>query len=155
MTTMETVQKQPIEAASPRSVANKSDRQRLLEAIRMTLRIESPAVRRNTQTFNRNRYRATRLLPDYNALKERARQIKERSIASLPQLIEQLQKTVRERGGGRVPVCVRCLRAPWRKAGRQGEKHHNGRNSIESRARSRGNGGCRERPCGVYSAGCR
>src|SRR6516165_9537647 len=99
MKPMEMDPKHPLEAASPRSVANKSDRQRLLEAIRMTLSIEGPAVRRNTQTFNRNRYRATRLLPDYNALKDRARQIKERSIANLPQLIEQLKKTVCERGG--------------------------------------------------------
>ena len=99
MTPMEMVQKHTVEGESPRSVANKSDRQRLLKAIRMTLRIESLAVRRNTQTFNRNRYRATHLLPDYNALKDRARQIKEHSIANLPQLIEQLEKTIRERGG--------------------------------------------------------
>ena len=59
MTPMEMAQKHTIEDESPRSVANKSDRQRLLKAIRMTLRIESLAVRRNTQTFNRNRYRAT------------------------------------------------------------------------------------------------
>ena len=91
--------KQAVEAESPRSVANKSERERLLRAIRMTLSVESPAVRRNTQTFNRNRYRATGLLPDYDALKDRARQIKERSIADLPQLIAQLERTVRERGG--------------------------------------------------------
>ncbi|MGB7847891.1 MAG: LUD domain-containing protein [Candidatus Acidiferrum sp.] len=84
---------------SPRAVANKSDERRLLEAIRMTLKIQSPAIRRNTQTFNRNRYKATAALPDYNALKDQARQIKERSIASLPQLVSQLQETVEARGG--------------------------------------------------------
>jgi iron-sulfur cluster protein len=96
---MEIVDKHAVEAESPRSVANKSEHQRLLRAIRMTLRIERPAVRRNTQTFNRNRYRATGLLPDYEALKDRARQIKEHSVANLPQLISQLEKAVRERGG--------------------------------------------------------
>ena len=96
---MGTVNTPAVQADSPRSVANKSDRQRLLRAIRMALSIQSPAVRRNTQTFNRNRYRATGLLPDYEALKDQARQIKERSIANLPQLIAQLGKTVRERGG--------------------------------------------------------
>ena len=33
----------------PRDVANKSDKRRLLRAIRMALEVESPAVRRNTQ----------------------------------------------------------------------------------------------------------
>jgi iron-sulfur cluster protein len=84
---------------SPRAVANKSDKRRLLEAIRMTLKIQSPAVRRNTQTFNRNRYRATSALADYDALKDHARQIKEHAIANLPQLVSQLQETVRARGG--------------------------------------------------------
>ena len=38
-------------AEGPRDVANKSDKDRLRRALRMTLEIESPAVRRNTQTF--------------------------------------------------------------------------------------------------------
>jgi len=97
--TMGTVSPQAVQADSPRAVANKSDRERLLRAIQMALSIESPAVRRNTQTFNRNRYRATGLLPDYEALKDHARQIKEHSIRDLSQLIAQLEKTVRERGG--------------------------------------------------------
>lgn len=84
---------------SPRAVANKSDKRRLLEAIRMALEIQSPAVRRNTQTFNRNRYKATAALPDYDALKDRARQIKEDAIARLPELIEQIRETVASRGG--------------------------------------------------------
>src|SRR5271165_6743296 len=83
----------------PRQVANKSDKKALLDAIRMTLGVQSAAVRRNTQTFNRNRYVATGLLTDYNELKDRARQIKERSIANLPQLLRQLEESVRANGG--------------------------------------------------------
>ena len=96
---MGTAQTQAAPVESPRAVANKSERQRLLRAIRMALSIQSPAVRSNTQTFNRNRYRATGLLPDYDALKDHARQIKARSIANLPELIAQLEKTVCGRGG--------------------------------------------------------
>ena len=96
---MGTAQTQGAPVESPRAVANKSERQHLLKAIRMALSIESPAVRSNTQTFNRNRYRATGLLPDYDVLKDHARQLKARSIANLPQLIAQLEKTVRGRGG--------------------------------------------------------
>jgi iron-sulfur cluster protein len=86
-------------ADSPRAVANKSDKRKLLDAIRMALEIQSPAVRRNTQIFNRGRYRATSALPDYEALKDRARQIKEQAIANLPRLIAQLQEAVQARGG--------------------------------------------------------
>jgi iron-sulfur cluster protein len=84
---------------SPRAVANKSSKRSLLKAIRMALQIESPAVRHNTQTFNRNRYVATGALPDYNQLKDRARAIKEQSIANLPQLIATLEASVRRNGG--------------------------------------------------------
>ncbi|MGD0932569.1 MAG: LUD domain-containing protein, partial [Candidatus Korobacteraceae bacterium] len=84
---------------NPRQVANKSDKKALLDAIRMTLSVQSPAVRRNTQTFNRNRYAATALLPDYNELKDRARQIKEKAIANLPELLRQLEASVRANGG--------------------------------------------------------
>jgi len=84
---------------NPRQVANKSDKKALLDAIRMTLSVQSSAVRRNTQTFNRNRYAATALLPDYNELKDRARQIKENDIANLPELLRQLEASVRANGG--------------------------------------------------------
>jgi iron-sulfur cluster protein len=87
------------QAESPRAVANKSRKENLLRAIRMTLDIQSSAVRRNTQTFNRNRYQATAALPDYDALKDLARQTKERAIAGLPELIAKLETTVRTRGG--------------------------------------------------------
>jgi len=89
----------PASGISPRSVANKSDKSALLKAIHMALEIESPAVRHNTQTFNRGRYEATAAIPDYNALKDRARQIKEAAIARLPQLLEQVEASVTRNGG--------------------------------------------------------
>jgi iron-sulfur cluster protein len=89
----------PAAVEAPRDVANKSDKSRLLRAIRMALEIESPAVRRNTQEFNRSRYAATAAIPDYDALKDRARAIKDKSIAQLPDLIQTLKKAVRARGG--------------------------------------------------------
>ena len=84
---------------TPRAVANKSDKRTLVRAIRMALGLESVAVRRNTQNFNRNRYRVTAEVADYDALKDEARAIKERSIAGLPDLLNALEKAVRARGG--------------------------------------------------------
>ncbi|HUI85452.1 MAG TPA: LUD domain-containing protein [Candidatus Binatia bacterium] len=84
---------------SPRQVANKSDKKALRDAIRMTLGVQSAAIRHNTQTFNRNRYAATSRLADYNQLKDRARQIKEDAIAHLPELLRQLEASVRANGG--------------------------------------------------------
>ena len=84
---------------SPRVVANKSSKRTLLAAIRMALRIESSAVRHNTQTFNRNRYAATGALSDYEQLKDRARAIKERAIAALPELLATLEASVKRNGG--------------------------------------------------------
>ena len=83
----------------PRQVANKSDKKALLEAIRMTLGVQSAAIRRNTQTFNRSRYTAIARIADYDALKDRARQTKERAIANLPELLRQLEASVRANGG--------------------------------------------------------
>ena len=83
----------------PREIANKSDRSHLLRAIRMALDIQSPAVRQNTQIFNAGRYQATAILADYEVLKDEARGIKEKSIANLPELIQQLKSAVRARGG--------------------------------------------------------
>jgi iron-sulfur cluster protein len=83
---------------SPRAIANKSEKENLLRAIRMTLDVQSPAIRRNTQTFNRNRYRATSALPDYEALKDRARQIKESAIARVPENVRMLESVLRARG---------------------------------------------------------
>lgn len=83
----------------PRQVANKSEKKALLDAIRMALGIQSAAIRRNTQTFNRNRYAATALLTDYDELKDRARKIKENAIANLPSLLAQLEQSVHANGG--------------------------------------------------------
>jgi iron-sulfur cluster protein len=83
----------------PREVENKQSKSNLLRAIRMALDIESTAVRRNTQSFNNNRYTATQALPDYQELKDRARAIKQQSIARSPELIAQLEQSVRRNGG--------------------------------------------------------
>ncbi len=80
-------------------MANKSNKKALLDAIRMTLDVQSAAVRHNTQTFNRNRYAATALLADYDELKDRARQIKENAIANLPELLQRLEASVQANGG--------------------------------------------------------
>lgn len=71
----------------------------MLQAIRMALDIESPAVRHNTQTFNSGRYEAVAVIPDYNTLKDRARAIKEDAISRLPQLLAQVEASVRSNGG--------------------------------------------------------
>ncbi len=83
----------------PRQVANKSDKKALKDAIRMTLGVQSDAIRRNTQTFNRNRYTAVARIADYDAMKDRARQIKEKAIANLPELLRQLEASVQANGG--------------------------------------------------------
>ena len=86
-------------ADSPRDVANKSDKERLLRAIRMSLDIESATVRANTQHFNRSRYRAAANFPEYDDLKDEARRIKDKSIANLPDLIQTLKNSIRSRSG--------------------------------------------------------
>jgi iron-sulfur cluster protein len=84
---------------TPRDVANKSDKEHLLRAIRMSLDIESATVRSNTQHFNKSRYRAVANLPDYDDLKDEARRIKDKSIANLPDLIQTLKNSIRARNG--------------------------------------------------------
>ena len=83
----------------PKDVADKTSKLNLAKAIKMSLDIENEAVRHNTQNFNANRYKAIAKLDDYNELKDRARSIKEQSIAHLPELIEQLTSVVKSRGG--------------------------------------------------------
>jgi iron-sulfur cluster protein len=83
----------------PRQVANKSDKRAFLDAIRMTLNLQSAAIRYNTQTFNRNRYIGVAKLADYDELKDRARKIKEQAIEELPNLLKQLEASVRRNGG--------------------------------------------------------
>ena len=84
---------------TPRQVANKSRKQALAEALRMTLSVQSAAIRHNTQTFNRNRYGAIARIADYDAMKDRARAIKEKAIANLPALLQQLEASVVANGG--------------------------------------------------------
>ena len=96
----------------PRQVANKSDKHALLEAIRMTLNIQSTAIRHNTQTFNRNRYLAVAKLTDYDGLKDRARAIKEQAIADSPKLLKQLEESVRRNGGHFYLAATASMRTP-------------------------------------------
>ena len=84
---------------TPRQVANKSRKQAMAEALRMTLSVQSAAIRHNTQTFNRNRYGAIARIADYDAMKDRARAIKEKAIANLPALLQQLEASVVANGG--------------------------------------------------------
>jgi len=90
---------QSAQSGSPREVANKSDQGNLLRAIRMALEVQSATIRFNTQDHNRGRYSATEALPDYDALKDRARKTKEQAIAHLPDLARELEAVVRGRGG--------------------------------------------------------
>ena len=83
----------------PREVADKSIDGNLQNAIHMALELESAAVRHNTQSFNKNHYIAIANIDDYQELKNQARKIKEESIASLPQLLEILEKPVKANGG--------------------------------------------------------
>lgn len=83
----------------PRSVADKSTKKALLDAIRLTLAEQSDAVRTNTGTFNANRYKATALIHDYDVLKDRARAVKEQAIERLPDLVDQVKQAVELRGG--------------------------------------------------------
>ncbi|MCB0742774.1 MAG: lactate utilization protein, partial [Ignavibacteriae bacterium] len=83
----------------PREIANKSNKQNLLDAIQMSLAVESEAVHRNTKVFNTNRYSATAKLFDYEELKSKARSIKEKAIDDLPNLINQLKNVIEQRSG--------------------------------------------------------
>ncbi len=84
---------------TPRQVANKSDKKALRDALRMTLDVQSAAIRRNTQTFNRNRYAAIARIADYDALKDRARQHQGKRYRQPPALLQQLEASVRANGG--------------------------------------------------------
>ena len=89
---------------TPREVADKSAKEALQKAIRMALAIESDAVRLNTQTFNRNRYTAVAEIEDYEALKDRAREIKEYSIENNEKLLGRLRQVIEKRGGHFYPA---------------------------------------------------
>ncbi len=83
----------------PRKIADKSIDDNLQEAIKMTLAIESKAVCKNTQSFNKNRYVATGNIHDYNTLKNKVRKIKENAIENLPRLLNILENSVIKNGG--------------------------------------------------------
>ncbi len=83
----------------PRDLADKSDKKTLKKAIRMALELENDAVRRNTGTFNANRYKTVSGIEDYEELKQRARTIKEEAIEHLPELLKQLEQNINKRGG--------------------------------------------------------
>ncbi|MCF7803631.1 MAG: LUD domain-containing protein [Candidatus Marinimicrobia bacterium] len=84
---------------TPRKYARKDTKESLKGGIRLALDYEQDSVRRNTNTFNIGRYKATGAIDDYEVLKEKARAIKEDSIARLPDLIQTLQSTVEQNGG--------------------------------------------------------
>ncbi len=83
----------------PRDVADKSEAHSIEKAIRLALDVETQALRLNTQTFNRNKYKTVKRLDDYDELKGEARSIKEKSIRELPELIAVLTKKIESRGG--------------------------------------------------------
>ena len=83
----------------PKEVADKSSKETLLRALKLALDAESDSVRLNTQSFNTKRYVATGALEDYDKLKDSARKIKEYSIDNLPSLVDELTKTIEDRGG--------------------------------------------------------
>jgi iron-sulfur cluster protein len=69
------------------------------DRIRSLLDAEGDAVFANTTTFNEGRYDSTGRLDDYEALKTRAREIKEDAIADLPELVEEVRESVEANGG--------------------------------------------------------
>lgn len=73
-----------------------SDRARKLSEY---MRLEGESVARNTRGFNDGRYAAVAGVENYESLKERARQIKEKAIAELPELINRTKEAVEKRGG--------------------------------------------------------
>lgn len=89
----------PKHVTSPREIAAKESRAILRRAIRLALDTESAAVRHNTRSFNLNRYRATAALPDYEALKDEARRIKEDALVNRTTLVQRLLESVTRNGG--------------------------------------------------------
>ncbi|MGM0591316.1 MAG: LUD domain-containing protein [Halobacteriota archaeon] len=76
-----------------------SDSRRLKAAkIRHLMETEGDAVSQNTRGFNLGRYESVADLEDYEALKDRARAIKEDAIERLPALIDQLRASVEANG---------------------------------------------------------
>ncbi len=76
-----------------------ADRERKAASIRRILDAEGENVFENVTGFNENRYETTAMLDDYEALREEARAIKEDAIERLPELLEELEASVKENGG--------------------------------------------------------
>jgi len=66
---------------------------------RRIMQSEGTAIAANTQGFNEGRYTSVANLEDYSKLKSEAREIKEKAIERLPELINQLTAAVKENGG--------------------------------------------------------
>ncbi|MFB6254294.1 MAG: LUD domain-containing protein [Halobacteriaceae archaeon] len=76
-----------------------TSRQQKADHLRQLLEEESDSVRENTTEFNQNRYA---MLDDFDAFEElrmEAREIKEKAIAQLPELIDDVTTAVEENGG--------------------------------------------------------
>ena len=67
--------------------------------IRRLLAEEGDAVAANTRGFNQGRYDAVADFEEYEALKDRAREIKEDAIERLPELLEEVRRSVEANGG--------------------------------------------------------
>jgi iron-sulfur cluster protein len=76
-------------------------RQLTAERISHLLETESETVRANTSVFNRERYDAVEEFgaEEYDALRDRAREIKVDAIERLPELVERLTESVESNGG--------------------------------------------------------
>jgi len=76
-------------------------RQLQAERIRRLLDTEGETVQANTTVFNRERYDAVERFdgPEYEKLRDRARDIKEDAIERLPELIDRVQESVEANGG--------------------------------------------------------
>jgi len=75
------------------------DRAATAAHIRDLLATESDAVRENAGLLNQNRRAATEIHEDHEALRTRAREIKEDAIERLPELIETVRESVEDNGG--------------------------------------------------------
>ncbi|MFW5938599.1 MAG: LUD domain-containing protein, partial [Halanaeroarchaeum sp.] len=76
-----------------------SAREEKAAAIRRLLDEEGDNVFDNVTGFNQGRYDTTDDLDDYEALRERAREIKEDAIERLPELVDELTASVEANGG--------------------------------------------------------
>ncbi|SDY16551.1 LUD domain-containing protein [Halopenitus persicus] len=76
-----------------------AERSERAERIRQVMREEGDAIARNAREHDAGRKAATEDLPEYEALRERARETKEDAIENLPELVERLRESVEANGG--------------------------------------------------------